>query len=308
MKVNLLCVAGAALGLASLFLPWWQGSELGLGMMIDKEYMLVEDVLFDSTEYGSLFVIACTMYVIGTFLAFWSPLGGLVQLPGAIGFFAMFGTEIGVHRGEDTIALGAYLGLASAAVVLMSLVAPVGIGYSLRRKAHIASLASATKFITVSRYDETAKIRLNALALFGAMMAFVCIALPWSTVSTVPPATEVTVDQRPLFDYLSGALATPSAYVFIIGSAAALITTLGVLAQIFGFMWFWLVFADTMGTYPGMGGTLEESFGTGFYLSVLAMLVIAVSIILPLGLGYYRRKKTALSRLMIWGKAGARTY
>jgi len=304
MKVNVLCLVGAALGLVSLFLPWWQGYEIAVATMVDKDYMLVEDVLFNSAQYGSLFVIACTLYVVGTFLAFGSPLGGLVQIPGILGFFAMFGSEIGVHRGEDTIALGAYLGLASAAVVTVSLLVPLGIGYSLKRKARIASLASAAKFITVNRYDEAAKIRLNALALCGALIAFVCIALPWSTMSTVFPAREMTVEQRPLFEYLSGTLASPSAYVFIIGSAAAVITTLGVIVQLFGFVWFWAAFAGSMGTYPG----IQESFGTGFYLSVLAMLMVAISIILPLGLGYYRRKKTALSRILVWGKAGARAY
>jgi hypothetical protein len=255
-----------------------------------------------------MFVVACTLYVVGTLLAFWSPLGGLVQVPGVLGFFALFDSEVGVRRGEDTIALGAYTGLISMAIVIVSLLVPIGVGYSVRRKAHKASLSSADKFITVSKYDENAKIRLNALALCGALIAFVCVALPWSTLSTSSPAPEMIVEQRPLLEYLSGSLATPSSYVFIIGSAIAVVTTLGVIMQMIGFVWFWLAFAGSMGTYPGMGGALEESFGTGFYLSVLAMLMAATSIILPLGLGYYRRKKTVGGRLFVWGKAGARAY
>jgi len=304
MKVNLLCIAGAALGLASLFLPWWQGYDFGLGMMEERDYTLVQDVLLDSTGYGSMFVVACTLFALGTFLAFLSPLGGLVQFPGVIGFLAMFGSEIGVHRGEDTVALGAYLGLASASIVTVSLMTPLGIGYSLKRRARRASLSSASKFITVSRYDEASKIRLNALALLGAIIAFVAIALPWSVVSTTPPAHEAVLEQRPLFDYLSGTLSTPSAYVFIIGSAVAAITTIGVLVQLVGFLWFWSVFSGTMGEYPGF----EESFGSGVYIAVLAMLITAVSIILPMGLGYYRRKKTLINRVLVWGKAGARVY
>lgn len=292
----------------SLFFPWWQGAEPGLGLMIDRDYMLVQDVLFDSAEYGSLFVVACTLFLVGTFLAFWSPLGGLVQVPGVMGFLALFGSEIGVRRGEDTIALGAYIGLISAAIVTVSLLIPLGIGYSLRRKARRASLSSADKFITVSWYDERAKIRLNVLALCGALLAFVCIALPWATLSVASPAPQVVVEQRPLFDYLSGNLATHSSYIFIIGSAITFITTLGVIVQMVGFVWFWVAFANSMGTYPGRGGTLEEAFGIGFYLSVLAMLMVAVSIILPLGLGYYRRKKNARGRIFVWGEAGARAY
>lgn len=308
MKANLLCLAGAALGLVSLLLPWWQGAELGLGLMIDRDYMLVQDVLFDSTEYDSMFLVACTLFVVGTLLAFWSPLGGLVQVPGALGFFAMFGSEIGVHRGEDVIALGAYLGLISMIIVTVSLIVPLGIGYSLGRRAHKRSLSSPDKFITVSWYGDRERIRLNGLALCGALVAFVCIALPWSALSTTSPATEMVLEQRPLFHYLWGDLATPSAYVFIIGSAIAVATTLGVIIQMVGFVWFWAVFAGSMGTYPGAGSTVEESFGAGFYLSVLAMLMIAFAIILPLGLGYYRRRRTAWGKLFVWGKAEARTY
>ncbi|MBN1677997.1 MAG: hypothetical protein JW880_05605 [Candidatus Thermoplasmatota archaeon] len=308
MKVNLLCLAGAAIGLVSLFFPWWQGAEPGLGLMIDRDYMLVQDLLLDSSEYGSLFVVACTLFLVGTFFAFGSPIGGLVQIPGVMGFFALFGSEIGVHRGEDTVGLGAYLGLISAAIVTVSLLLPLGIGYHLGQKARRASLSSASKFITISWYDETARIRLNLLALGGALIAFVCIALPWSTLSVVSPTPQEVVEQRPLFDYLSGSLATPSSYVFIIGSAIALITTLGVIVQMVGLVWFWAVFANSMGTYPGRGGTLEEAFGTGFYISVVAMLMVAVSIIMPLGPGYYRRRKTARSRVFVWGKAGAKAH
>jgi len=304
MKVNLLCLAGAAMGLLSLFFPWWQGSDLGLGLMIDRDYMLVQDVLFDSTAFGSLFMVACTMYVVGTFLAFWSPLGGLVQVPGVLGFLAMFGSEVGVRRGEDTIALGAYLGLVSMIVVVISLLVPLGVGYSLERRGRKRSLSSPGKFFTVSWYGEGDRVRLNVLALCGALLAFVCIALPWSTESTTDPAPDMVLEERPLFSYLWGDLAHPSSYVFIIGSAIAVATTLGVLVQMFGFVWFWAAFAGTMGTYPGM----EEAFGAGFYLSVLPMLATASSMVLPIGLGYYRRKKSAGSRLFVWGKAGPRAY
>lgn len=309
MKVNLLCLAGAALGLASLFLPWWQGAELGLGLAIDRDYMLIQDVLLDPMPYGTMFLIACTLFVVGTFLALWSPLGGLVQVPGALGFLALFGSEVGVRRGEDAIALGAYMGLISAAIVTVSLIIPLGVGYSMERRARLRSLSSPAKFITVSRYENTDRIRLNALALLGALMALVCIAMPWSTLSTGSSSPEMVSEQRPLLEYLSGSLSTPSSYVFIIGSAVALFCTLGVIVQMFGFVWFWAVFSGSMGTYPStVGGTMEESFGTGFYLSVLAMLVIALSIILPIGLGYYRRRKSVGSRLLVWGKAGPRGY
>lgn len=308
MKVNILCLAGAALGLLALFLPWWTGFELGLGMMIDRDYMLVQDVLLDSTEHGSLFVVVCTLYVVGTLLAFWSPIGGLVQIPAVLGFLALFGSEIGVHRGEDTIALGAYLGLVSAIVVTVSLLVPLGIGYSIKWRARKASLASAHKFVTISRYEENEKIRLNVLALCGALIAFVCIALPWTTLSMTSPGPETTIAQRPLFEYMFGDDLSLSSYLFLIGSAAAVVTTLGVILQMVGFVWFWAALAGGMGSYPGRGGVLEESFGSGFYLSVIAMLVVAASMILPLGLGYYRRRKSVPSRLFVWGTAAPRAY
>lgn len=308
MKVNILCLTGAALGVVSLLFPWWQGVEYGLGIAIDTNYMLVQDVLLESTDYGSMFLVACTLFVVGTLLAFWSPLGGLVQVLGALGFFALFSSEIGVRRGEDTIAFGAYIGVTSMVIVVVSLLVPMGIGYSVKRKAHKASLSSADKFVTVSNYGENAKIRLNALALVGALVAFTCIALPWSTLSAITPTTENVVEQRPLLEYLSGNLASPSSYVFIIGSAMAVITTLGAIVQMLGFVWFWLMFSGSMGSFPGRGGTMEEAFGIGFYLSVLAMLMVAVSIILPAGLGYFRRRKNVWSRLTVWGEAGPRAY
>ncbi|OGS51610.1 MAG: hypothetical protein A3K75_02930 [Euryarchaeota archaeon RBG_13_61_15] len=60
--------------------------------------------------------------------------------------------------------------------------------------------------------------------------------------------------------------------------------------------------------YRMPGAVTEEAFGIGFYLSVLAILLVAVAIILPLGIGYHRRMKSRLSRLLVWGKAGTLAY
>ena len=310
MKVNALCLAGAGLGLLSLFLPWWSGHEVGLGTLVDQNYNLVEGVLLDSENLSSAFVVAATLFVVGTGMAFLSPIGGLVQLPGVLGFIALFNQEISTRRGTESFELGLYIALISAIITTVSLLMPLGPGYGFKGRAFWTSLSSANRFRSVGRYDEGARARVNMLALSGAIIAFICIALPWTTISTVPPTTEMTLADRPLFFYLEGSLSSVSAYLFIVGAALSVVTTLGAFVQLGGLFWFWWDFSGSMGinAYRMPGAVTEEAFGIGFYLSVLAILLVAVAIILPLGIGYHRRMKSRLSRLLVWGKAGTLAY
>ncbi len=303
MKVNALCLAGAGLGLISLFLPWWSGSS--------QEYSLVQDVLLRPEVYSSGFLLSATLFVVGTGIAFLSPMGGLVQLPGALGFLALFNQEIGTGRGSESFEFGVYIGLVGAIVTMVSLLVPIGVGYGLNRRAFWKSLSSANRFLTVGWYDDGARARVNLLAFAGAVIAFACIALPWTTVTTVPPATEATFAEHTLLSFLDGERSSAGAYVFIIGATASVVTTFGAFAQLGGLIWLWWDLRDSMGInsyrFP-WGQATDEVFGLGFYVGIIAIVVVAVSILLPLGIGYRNRKKSKLSRVLIWGRAGHLAY
>ena len=310
MKVNVLCLAGAGLGLLSLFLPWWSGHEVVLGALIPQDYSLIQDVLLRPEIYTSAILVAAVLFVAGTGMAFLSPIGGLVQLPGILGFVALFNQDIGTRRGTESFELGVYIALIAAVLTTVSLLIPLGVGYGLKGRAFWKSLSSANRFLSIGRYDEGARARVNLLALAGAITAFVCLALPWTTVTTVPPASEMTIAEHPLLSYLEGNLSSAGAYIFIIGAAASVVTTLGAFVQLSGFLWLMWDLRDFMGinSYRYPGGLTDEVFGLGAYISIIAILVLVVSIFLPLGIGYRNRKKSRLSRVFVWGRAGTLSY
>lgn len=95
MKVNLLCLVGAALGAVCILLPWAVVSERLVGEGDEYQDYLREAgasplrLLTDDPADGLFYlVVASVLFVVGTLVAFLTPIGGLGQLGGIV-FFTM---------------------------------------------------------------------------------------------------------------------------------------------------------------------------------------------------------------------------
>jgi uncharacterized membrane protein YeiB len=93
---------------------------------------------FDETFLGihlfsSNFRYSVTIFLIGAVVAFFCPLGGILQLIGSIGFII---STLTVRLEERSMIfwIGAIVALVSAALVLISLAYPIGTGYESRRR------------------------------------------------------------------------------------------------------------------------------------------------------------------------------
>lgn len=140
-RINVVCLTGAILATLSLFLPWAivnseaSGTNVYLGAFDFDEATPITHSLGDNLRYSLL------IFMIGTLVAFFSPLGGIPQLMGSLGFvLATF-----YSSADMMFWTGAAVGIISSAAVFMSMVAPVGIGYSREREE-----GAAARLLTVS--------------------------------------------------------------------------------------------------------------------------------------------------------------
>jgi hypothetical protein len=126
---NLLCIVGACIGVAALLLTWIHIPETMLGPppppQIERRY--TPTIVYMIFNYiGSLYLAAAIIFLLGTIAALVSPIGGIQQLVSIIAF-AYGIVESGFHRPLDGIdqqqqlGIGMCLGLASCALVLLSL-------------------------------------------------------------------------------------------------------------------------------------------------------------------------------------------
>lgn len=127
--VNVLCLIGAIIGLTAVFLSWiW--TRAGFVQEERSIWHLVSDMLpHDALD---LFVVSGVLFVFGSLIALVTPAGGLLQAIGLVGFyFREVDREEWLPSGVvGGLAIGWYLGILSAALVLASMVLPLGIGYS----------------------------------------------------------------------------------------------------------------------------------------------------------------------------------
>jgi len=119
MKVNALELVGAIIGAIAIFSTW-----ITVGFLFwDREMNLLN--VINETGASSDWWFPSLLFVIGTVIAFVSPIGGFLQLVGAPWFMIVFTQHA---DGRIPSGIGPYLGLASAVVVLASMARPIGPG------------------------------------------------------------------------------------------------------------------------------------------------------------------------------------
>jgi hypothetical protein len=117
-KINLLGLAGAIIGIVAIFSRWIGVSIVGFNL-IDVINLVNSEVAPQDYRFASILVI------VGTIIALVSPLGGVLQIIGAPWFILVWANR---HDGQIISSVGPYLAIASAIIVLASIVRPMGLG------------------------------------------------------------------------------------------------------------------------------------------------------------------------------------
>jgi hypothetical protein len=128
-NVNLLCIVGACIGVAALFLGWIyqppsMPTHLGIRNYPTVLYMIVNQYMY----YG-----AAALFLLGTVIAFVSPIGGIPQLASLMAFaYGMvasgYDPRLDGIDPQQKIWFGMGLGVVSCILILTSLFTPWGPG------------------------------------------------------------------------------------------------------------------------------------------------------------------------------------
>jgi len=140
-------------------------------------------------------VIAASLFLIGTLVAFITPAAGFVQLAGLSVFYG----KIVPGLGSDTnLGVGAIFGVVSMILVIYSLFNPVGVGIPQSKAVVENALAVACRGKT---------FRVNVLCIVGGGLAVIAIFLPWvsTTLLIEPDGLTYEYPATPI-DYVSSQL------------------------------------------------------------------------------------------------------
>ena len=129
----------------ALFLPWSIAQD---EETLEKSYLGAFD--YEETSHGEsiypdTFRVSVTIFLIGTIIAFITPIGGVFQLVGSLGFILAASTT----QFDGFVSVwwvGSGVGLAAAVAVLISLAVPVGKGYGHQKGFGISRLIAWTVY------------------------------------------------------------------------------------------------------------------------------------------------------------------
>jgi hypothetical protein len=128
-STNVLCLCGLVLGLAAMFCTWTYLS--------DPDSF--SSSFFVPPPHASLSSTGVQLFILGTALAIVTPLSGVVQAGGLVAYAVSVmdrAAEVSAHSDgtiEFGLSVGFYAGVVSAALVLGSLVRPMGPGFGSTR-------------------------------------------------------------------------------------------------------------------------------------------------------------------------------
>ena len=145
LRVNVLCLVGAVIAVISLFLPWAMVQDKQSGDTANLGAFDFNETFLGIHLFSSNFRYSVTLFLIGTAIAFFCPLGGILQLIGSMGFIISTLT-VTFETIDMVFWIGSLAAAVSAAFVLMSLVYPLGAGYEPGKRDALARL------LTVSVY------------------------------------------------------------------------------------------------------------------------------------------------------------
>jgi len=154
-RINVLCIVGAMVGVSCLLTTWalvtetppgWPTNTHSKGAGVEPLSWSLVDALAStldpfSNAYGDAEIVAFSaLFIIGTALAFITPLGGAPQLAGVLGFYSSSAGNLFVSE----FAAGFAIAALAAVIVLASIAIPLGVGYDAR------PLSLRARLLTVS--------------------------------------------------------------------------------------------------------------------------------------------------------------
>lgn len=288
MKLNLLCLIGAAIGIASIFL-YWRSFVFGF-----HREGIIGQVQFETlSSFFSMRMIAMSsnlvllglLFIIGTIISLFSPAGSFVQLPSVLLIFPemlpqinYFG-HVGVYF-QISPDIGPFIALISSLIVLASLFVPLGTGL----KIGILNLRKKLLVIHVEiDKDSERHLDLNLICLVGAFVGVLSLITPWVSANSLPYPfglmSPIDLLQSSYFSVIGA---------FIIGTLASFATPLGVTIQIAGIGM----------VMTGMNRLLSSAFHVseagyflpGFYIGIISIVIIIIGIIHPIWSGHKTRR------------------
>jgi hypothetical protein len=129
LRINILCLIGAIIAVVASILPWLNNLlSLSAGESpIDLAFS------FHYSKWNGL-QLTSIIFVLGAFVAFFTPLGGIVQLTGVLFFIATvnaINNEIFAIYAFNRFSIewNIAFGIVSASISIVSMMIPLGIGF-----------------------------------------------------------------------------------------------------------------------------------------------------------------------------------
>jgi len=298
LRVNLICLAGFAIGVIALLLTdsgaWFLDVRFWGNIRFDWSFVDIHDYLF---------AIGSALVVIGVMTAFLSQLGGLMHLLGH-GFLWMSlygprlsgeieyqGIMVDELRFVDLLWDGLWLSFVACAVVIASCFVAVWYERGGKLRLQTNGQTRSTRLLAFLQSKPSGNLRINLVSVAGAVACGVLLFLPWFTVKnwTVFYDSYYFVSHQALISSLgTGGMVNGSgsdlylvlALLTLCAMGLALVTTFAGLVQIAISSLFIAnaYFNDVLGWKEYFMHSADEIFvGIGAYLMLACGAVILVS-------------------------------
>jgi hypothetical protein len=131
LRVNILCILGAVLGIASVFSVWVVYHQVDIYAVVESTPYTGIDLLGPYARSPmDVSILAPLLLVVGTVIAFISPTGGILQVAGTLYFLSW--VRLHLNPGHMFFgwyvdwSYGPFIGLAAGALVILSIFHPIG--------------------------------------------------------------------------------------------------------------------------------------------------------------------------------------
>jgi len=183
LSVNFLCLIGAMIGLGSIVLPWtWV--EIGLWY---SDMTLVDTILHARFGLGP---VAGLAFAVGTILALAFPAACVLQVVGIVGFYYHWTDRWFPSYMIGGLSVGYLLAIVSSAIVVASVIRPVGPGCSSPPARRLVRIKVAHRTVP-SVADGSRNIRQWMVALVAVALL---VALPVGAASSISKTPEPLVE------------------------------------------------------------------------------------------------------------------
>ena len=322
IRVNLLCLIGASLGLACAFLPWAVASLRLVGGGVDRVWYEVDisgwEIVKDPAEGLFYLWIALVVFISGSVIAFLTPLGGLGQLGGIAIYFLslknalpymlpvpLFPTPIGrVFSDSFSLNVWYYLAILAAIMTLASALFVVRVFPAAGFFAELVSgPALRERLLSVRKEPHDCSLsivrNINLLCVVGALVGVAALVLSWiyEPPSMLGPSS---IRNEPTIVYMvaNRYLYYGAAVLFLLGTASSFVSPLGGILQLASLGLFAQGMIGSGDDHWLDGIDPQQQIRAGICLGTASCVLILISLALPFGTGRLRPGRSRSIRLV----------